>query len=112
MAEQETPESIVLYGTKGVDEKGRVLRAGALSAEFDNGQLRYVRHGGSEMMRALAFIVRDEVWGTYTPEITGLEIDEKRDGFHIRYEGRCADGAVRYRADISGSERQLVFAVR
>ena len=110
MAGQQAPEDVVLYGTRDADEKGRVLRAGALSVEFDNGQLRYVRHGDSEGMRAVAFIVRDEVWGTYTPEITGLEIDEGPKGFRIRYEGRCADGAVAYHADISGSERELVFA--
>jgi D-apionolactonase len=112
MAKHQAPENVVLYGTRDADEKGRVLRAGALSVEFENGQLRYVRHGGSEVMRAVAFIVRDEVWGTYTPEITGLEIDEKQDGFRIRYEGRCADGAVAYHADISGTERELVFAAR
>ena len=112
MAQQQAPERIVLYGTEEADEKGRVLRAGSLSVEFENGQLRYVRRGDSEVMRAVSFIVRDEAWGTYTPEITGLEMEERPDAFRVRYEGRCADGAVRYQAEISGTESALVFAAR
>jgi hypothetical protein len=112
MAQQQAPERIVLYGTDEADEKGRVLRARSLSVEFESGQLRYVRCGDSEVMRAIAFIVRDEAWGTYAPEITGLEIDEKPDAFRVRYEGRCAEGAVRYHAEIGGTERELVFAAR
>src|SRR6185437_1785818 len=112
MAQQQAPQKIVLYGTDETDEKGRVLRAGVLSAEFENGQLRYVRCGDSEVIRAVSFIVRDEVWGTYAPEITGLEIDEKPDAFRVRYQGCCADGAVRYHAEISGTESRLVFAAR
>ncbi len=112
MAEQQPPGSIILYGTDEVDEKGRVLHAGSLSVEFQNGQLRYVRCGGKEVMRAVAFIVRDEVWGTYNAEITELQIDETPNAFRIRYHGRCAEGAVRYHADISGAENELVFAAR
>ena len=112
MAQQQAPQRIALYGTDEADEKGRVLRAGVLSAEFENGQLRYVRCGDSEVIRAVSFIVRDEVWGTYAPEITGLEIDEKPDAFRVRYQGCCADGAVRYHAEITGTESELVFAAR
>src|SRR5579883_2883478 len=112
MSAQQAPESIVLFGTDENDEKGRVLRAGSLSVEFANGQLRYVRRDRHEVMRAVAFIVRDEVWGTYSPEITRLEIDERPNAFRIQYEGRCADGAVCYHADIDGTENGLVFAAR
>jgi len=105
-------ETVILFGTEEPDEKGRVLSAGSLSVEFHRGNLRYVRRGDRELMHAIAFIVRDEVWGTYEPEIAALEINEAPDAFQIRYEGRCAEGAVRYRADISGSENELVFAAR
>jgi D-apionolactonase len=112
MAQQQAPESIALYGTEEPDEKGRVLRAGSLSVEFQNGQLRYVRRGDKEVMRAVAFIVRDEVWGTYNAEIAQLEIEEQPSAFRIRYAGHCADGAVRYDADITGTEQELIFAAR
>ena len=63
MVQQQAPQNIALSGTEEPDEKGRVLRAGSLSVEFHNGQLRYVRMGDEEVMRAVAFIVRDESWG-------------------------------------------------
>jgi len=112
MTERNAAEDIALYGTREPDEKGRMIRAGALSVEFENGQLRYVRCAGREVMRAIAFIVRDEAWGTYGAEIKNLEITEASDKFHIGYEGACADGAVRYAADINGTENELIFAAR
>ena len=65
--------AIALCGTEQVDPPSRVLRAGPLSVELENGALRYVRLGGSEMIRAIAFLVRDENWGTFTPKLENLE---------------------------------------
>jgi hypothetical protein len=112
MAQQPPPTSIVLLGTEEPDETGRVLRAGPLSVEFQNGQLRWIRVGGHEVLRAIAFIVRDEVWGTYSVDISGLTIEEHADGFAVRYQGRCADGALVYDAAIQGSAGELVFAAQ
>jgi hypothetical protein len=110
MAEQRPSQSIALFGTDESDDKGRVLRAGSLSAEFQNGQLRYIRAGGTEVMRAVAFLVRDESWGTYNTEISNLRIEEGEDKFHVSYQGLCADGAVIYQADISAKASELEFA--
>jgi hypothetical protein len=110
MAQQEAPDTIALVGTDEPDERGRVLRAGSLSVEFHNGQLRYVRVADKEIMRAVAFIVRDESWGTLNAEISQLEIDEGPNAFHLRYDGRCAGGDVVYHADIRGKETELVFS--
>ena len=112
MVQDRPPLSIALYGTEEPDEKGRVLRAGSLSVELQNGQLRYIRIGGKEAIRAVAFIVRDESWGTYSPAISDLEVEEGPNGIHVRYQGRCADGAVVYDADIRGDARELVFSAR
>jgi D-apionolactonase len=112
MAKQEAPQSTALYGTDEPDQKGRVLRAGSLSVEFQNGQLRYIRVGDREVMRAVAFIVRDESWGTFSPAISRLEIDERPNAFAVHYEGCCVDGDVVYRADIRGQEDELVFSAQ
>ncbi len=112
MAAQQTSDSVILFGANEPDERGRVLNAGSLSVEFHKGLLRYVRRGDRELMRAVAFIVRDEVWGTYETEVAALKIDEAPNAFRIRYEGRCAEGAVIYQADITGAENELVFAAR
>ena len=62
--------AIALYGTEQATAPLRTLLAGPLRAEFDNGALRYIRFGGVEVLRAIAFLVRDENWGTFSPEIS------------------------------------------
>ena len=66
-----------------------MLRAGPLTCELDGGNLRYVRIGGREAMRAIAFIVRDKNWGTYNPEIQDLKIGQGPRGFEVSYEAIC-----------------------
>ena len=73
--------AVRLYGTELVDPPMRTLTAGPLSAELDNGALRYIRFGGVEVLRGIAFLVRDENWGTFTPTIEDLRVDASDDGF-------------------------------
>ncbi|MDW6023943.1 hypothetical protein SAZ10_19535 [Mesorhizobium sp. BAC0120] len=104
--------AIKLCGTDIVDPPTRVLRAGPLSVELDNGALRYVRFGGTEVLRAIAFLVRDENWGTFTPEIRDLVIEEAADRFTVRYSATCSDDRRRlsYEAAITGqSDGSLSF---
>lgn len=75
-------------------------------------KLCYVRYAGREVMRAIAFIVRDEAWGTCSAEIKDLEVNEASNEFRIRYEGLCAEGAVRYAAEVDGTGKELIFAAR
>ena len=77
--------AIALCGTEQPNVPGRVLTAGPLAVELDNGQLRYLKVNGIEVLRAVAFLVRDENWGTYTPALTGLAVDENADGFTVKY---------------------------
>src|SRR5882672_7356122 len=83
--------AIKLFGTTVPDSKGRLLRAGPLSAILDNGALRYVRLNEVEVLRAIAFLVRDENWGTFSPEIAKLTVKQGKSGFEVSYEARCAD---------------------
>jgi D-apionolactonase len=106
--------AVMLYGTEQEDPRARVLRAGPLSVEFENGALRYVRFGGIEVLRAIAFLVRDENWGTFAPEISDLKIEESAADFAVSYHAVCTDARQRltYRATISGtSEGALAFQV-
>jgi hypothetical protein len=43
-----TADTFLLYGTQAVEAEPVRLRAGALSADFVNGNLRTIRHGGIE----------------------------------------------------------------
>ncbi len=95
---------IRLFGTDEPVTPTRVLRAGPLSAELDAGNLRYIRLGGTEVLRAISFIVRDRNWGTYSPLIDSLEIEEHTDSFRIAYQATCKDDTqeLRYTTQITG----------
>jgi D-apionolactonase len=90
--------AIALCGTEQPDTPGRVLIAGPLSVEFDNGQLRYLRVNGVEVLRAIGFLIRDRNWGTATPAISHLKIDQRADGF-----------SVSFHADIHVENQQLAY---
>ncbi len=96
--------SIVLCGTEQPDVVGRVLKAGPAQVEFDNGQLRYLKVHGTEVLRAIGFLVRDENWGTYVPKISALKIDESENGFSISFHAVCGRRGqeIAYNAVIEG----------
>ncbi|MCQ8873889.1 hypothetical protein NP945_18805 [Mesorhizobium sp. LMG17149] len=110
-----TADAFLLYGTRTVEAEPIRLRAGALSADFVNGNLRTISHGGTEVLRAVAYIVRDRDWGTYEPNLTDLIIDQAADAFSVSYSASCLapDGTrLGFRATIKGSaDGRLVFEV-
>ncbi|MGH6924610.1 MAG: hypothetical protein ACRED5_12805 [Propylenella sp.] len=104
--------SIRLFGTEEVVEAPRQLRAGDLSADLEAGNLRYIRFGGCELLRAVSFIVRDRNWGTCNPEISNLSIKEDARSFSVTYDALCKDAAqaFRYSAEITGfADGRLTF---
>jgi len=104
--------AVRLYGTEEEVAQPRLLRAGALTAELEAGNLRYIRYAGAEVLRAVSYIVRDKDWGTYNPEITDLQVDEGPDSFTVTYRARAADAdqAFSYQARIEGrADGTLVF---
>ena len=107
-------QALKLYGTEQEAPAARRLSAGALSAELEAGKLRWIRVGGREALRGLAFVVRGSGWETYAPAIANLEIEEGANGFRVGYDARIesADGILAFRADIAAEDgRTLVFTV-
>ncbi|KTR06935.1 hypothetical protein NS365_05790 [Aureimonas ureilytica] len=108
-------DRIKLFGTDEPPAASRLMTAGPLSVEFVSGGLRAIRFRGHEVLRAIAYVVRDRDWGTYDPPIEDLTIEEERDRFNLRFEAACEgpDGArLRYRARIAGeASGQLSFDV-
>ena len=96
--------NVRLYGTEEAPGDVRRLSAGPLSAVLDQGNLRYIELGGREAIRAIAFILRDRNWATYTPELADMEIEEGADGFLVTYRATCRDGeqSLSYDARIEG----------
>jgi len=107
--------NIILYGTDQVEAPLRILRAGPLSVAYDNGAIRYVRIAGIEVLRGIAFLVRDENWGTLAARIDDLRIDERPDGFDIAYRATCKDASrhLVYDAHITGrADGSLAFEAK
>jgi hypothetical protein len=105
--------AVKLCGTDTAEPPIRRLSAGKLSVELENGQLRYVRFGGVEALRGIAFLVRDEDWGTYTPQIENLEVRETPESFSVAYRAVCSDKRQKlaFESRISGSsDGSLSFA--
>src|SRR5215831_3644672 len=102
MAQKKPSRAIKLFGTEVPDGRRRELRAGPISAVFNSGALRYIRYHGEEVLRGIAYIVRDKDWGTYAPAIENLKIRQGKHGFVIAYEATCRDKdqAIRYSAEI------------
>ena len=97
--------AIMRFGTDEPAAESRLLEAGPLSAELDAGNLRYIRHDGREAIRAISYVVRDQLWGTFNPDIRDLEVEETDDRFTVTYTATCSDDEQRfvYRARITGN---------
>lgn len=110
-----TADAFLLYGTRAVEAEPVRLQAGALTADFVNGNLRTIRHGGTEVLRAIAYIVRDRDWGTYEPRLADLAIEQNAEAFSVSYTASCQapEGSrLGFRATIKGSaDGKLVFDV-
>ena len=105
MSDADTVRAIRLYGTPTADPPRRILRAGSLSAVLQDGMIRYVRLDGIEVLRAIAFMVRTDNWGTLVPAIDDLRVAETGDAFTVGYRAVCADDVRRvvYDARIRGT---------
>lgn len=102
-----------LFGTRQTEPEGRLLRAGDLSVVLRNGNLEAVCFRGHEVLRGIAFLVRDRDWGTCTPRIGPVEIEADDQRFSLRYRAcfEAPDGAgLTCDVTISAERNRLAFA--
>lgn len=69
------------------------LSAGPVTLEFqpDIAFVRYVRLGSVEILRGLYAAVRNQYWGTVTPNVTNIETTRGKDGFQLTFDVACAE---------------------
>lgn len=108
-----TDEMRLLLGTDDLEPPPISLAAGRLTADLAHGNLRSIRYDGSEVLRAIAYVVRDRDWGTYEPAVSDMAVEQGDDAFVVRYTARCVaedDAVLTYRVHIHGSAGgRLVF---
>lgn len=85
---------MLLHGSAAAPAERVRLRAGPLSAEYEEGALRYVRLGECEVLRYLYAAVRGPVWDTVRPVISDLRIDSGDDHFEVRFTAHHQRGEI------------------
>ena len=112
-----TPEALRLlrFGTAEPSPEPVSLAAGPLTAELVEGGLRAIRWHGADVLRGIAYVVRDRDWGTHALEIRDLALSADADGFHVAYRATCGGAggaALDLAATIAGRpDGMLVFTV-
>ena len=102
-----------LYGTSEREPESRTLVAGDLSLTLQDGNLRTLRFRGHELLRAVAFLVRDKDWGTCNADIADLQIEAAGQGFSVSYKARftAPSGAhLDCTITIAGTEKTVTFS--
>ncbi len=82
---------------RGVDEpppQRTPLRAGPLSLEYAQGDLRYVRLGAHEILRRLYVAVRDRNWNTIPARLSNVQINAGEETFSITFDAEHKEGSV------------------
>ncbi|MDT6940843.1 hypothetical protein RI570_11865 [Brucella pseudogrignonensis] len=82
-------DPFLLYGTREAETPPKHLKAGLLSVDLSEGNLRTIKYDGIEVLRAVSYLVRDRDWGTYNPEIHDLNVERNGSGFIVTYQARC-----------------------
>lgn len=106
-------DHFLIFGTHEAEVEPMHLVAGGLATDLINGNLRTITYDGVEVLRAVSYLVRDRDWGTYSPRIENLAIEQGESAFSVSYTARCAgpDGTnlaieARITGDASG---RLIF---
>jgi hypothetical protein len=86
----------IWYGRDCPPTECVALRAGPLSLEFEEGDLRYIRLGQQELVRRIYVAIRDHNWNTIPGRLTGLKIEAGGDGFDITFDSSHHAGALRF----------------
>ncbi|CAN7629360.1 hypothetical protein LJR251_004655 [Rhizobium rhizogenes] len=97
-------DAFQLYGTSEAEVPPVRLTAGRLAVDFKDGNLRTITYDGTEVLRAVSYLVRDRDWGTYAPPLSELTIDQGNEAFSVGYIAHCTgpdDTTLEIRVQIS-----------
>jgi D-apionolactonase len=70
------------------------LRAGMLTAGYENGFLRRISYGETEVLRMIYFALRDHNWNTIPSHIENENISIEEDSFEISYDCFNTEGGL------------------
>ena len=98
-----------LYGTIEPTPAERWLSAGPLEIAITEVAVREVRYAGHRVLAGIAFLLRDEHWGTCPIRLKRFEVDQDERGFSASIGAECGDGdrVLRYSLEIVGRPTEL-----
>jgi hypothetical protein len=76
----------LLRGSEEPPEKPVLLRAGPLEVHLDGTDLRYLRSGGTELVRRVYAAVRDRNWNTIPGQVTNHTVEQAADSFQVDFD--------------------------
>lgn len=90
------------------------LKAGNIDCVYENGSLRNLKCGETEILRMIYFAVRDENWDTATFKIENESLEENENGFEISYTSLHFLNDISYKAEvkITGENNSISFYMR
>ena len=96
----------LLHGTDEPFQELRPLRAGPVSLFLDGIDLRYLRIGGTELVRRVYTAVRDVDWDTVPGVVSNFRLEEQDAGFRAEFDVHHARGEIDFgwHGTIAGDE--------
>lgn len=105
---QEPSRSQILRGSASFPAPATILRAGPVTLEFEPelAFVRYIRIGGSEILRGIYSAVRDSTWLTVLPRVTNIVAEIRERSFKLTFAADCTQGPIGFlwRGTITGDE--------
>ncbi len=92
--------------------KQRKLTAGKLSLNFEEGNIRKISAGNTEILRMIYFAVRDKEWLTVKPVIKDERILSDPESFFVKFEAHFRSDEINFLSTISisgKSDNSLIF---
>ncbi|MBK7134424.1 MAG: hypothetical protein IPH69_16855 [Bacteroidales bacterium] len=90
----------ILYGDHNENERQTVIHAGRLSMIYENGSIRRISIGKTEIIRMIYATVRDKEWITILPEISEEIIKSDKESFYISYKSSYKSGDIDFSSRI------------
>lgn len=105
-----TPElRIKAYGSPDSLPQQTILRVGKVELTYENGSIRWIKLGETEIIRMIYSAVRDRNWGTIEPKIESETQEIGENSFDIRLKVRYQAESIHFVAEyhISGGKNKI-----
>lgn len=104
-----------VYGTDQPTVCSTKLVAGDLSCELEGGAIRNIQWRGVEVLRGIAYLLRDADWGTAPCIVRAVKLHQAQDNFQVGFELHMVlpEGDLNAWATVTGSSNgQFSFQVK